>query len=491
VERELFKRLPPLSDTEQVLWQLDAAINRRGFHVDVPLAEAAHAIVGARREAINRELTALTDGRITSIAQVNRIADYLRERGHKVAGVGKRSVSAVLAHKPDADIARLLQLRQEGGKSSAGKLDSLLAMANDARIHGTLKFHGAATGRWTGHGFQPHNLARAQPADPEAAIAAVMSGELARVSAIGPPLEVIGSLSRAMICAAPGKLLIGADYSSIEPRVLCWLAGETWKLDAFRRFDSTGDLALENYCVVATKVLGRTVTPADEEGRQTGKYMELAFGYAGGLGAFRKIAPDANFTDAQVETFKRQWRAAHPKIVKFWGDLHRMLLRAVGTGKPQAMRNLRAEMRAGTLYLRLPSGRELAYPEARIEGGQYDDQILYKDNARGKWQDTRGWHGTFCENVVQAVSRDLLAMAMAKARSRRLFGRVARPRRMHWRSAGRIRLAGRIREAHDRTAIMGGRTAIGRQGTRRQALCQGEERDEYHARGRATDRRGK
>ena len=414
VERELYRRLPPLLDSEQALWVLDAAVNRRGFHVDVALAEAANKIVRDRRYAIDRELIILTDGRITSVGQVARIGDYLKERGHHVTGVGKRNVAAVLAHNPNDDVARLLRLRQEGGKSSANKLDALLAMANDDRIHGALKFHGAATGRWSGHGFQPHNLARATPADPEAAIAAVRSGDLARATAIGPPLEVVGSLSRAMICAAPGKSLIGADYSSIEPRVLCWLAGETWKLDAFRKFDATGDLAFENYCLVASRVLGRTVTPDDEEDRQIGKYMDLAFGYGGALGAFRRIAPDADFTDAQVEAFKRQWRAAHPKIVKFWGDLHRMLLRAVRTGKPAALRNLSAEMRGGVLYMRLPSGREVAYPEARIESGQYSDEIVFKDSALGKWRDARGWHGTFTENVVQAISRDLLAAAMQR-----------------------------------------------------------------------------
>jgi DNA polymerase bacteriophage-type len=414
LEREVYRRLLPLSDAEQILWQLDAVINRRGFHVDVALAEAAHKVVRERRNAINQELTELTGGRITSIAQVNRIADYLKERGHKIAGVGKRSVSAVLAHEPDADVERLLRLRQEGGKSSASKLDSLLAMANDDRIHGTLKYHGASTGRWTGHGFQPHNLARAQPADSEAAIAAVLSGNVGRVAKIGPPLDVIGSLSRAMINAGPGKLLLSADFSSIESRVLCWLAGETWKLDAFRRFDTTGDLALENYCVVASRVLGRTVTPADEEGRQIGKYMELAFGYGGALGAFRKIAPDAEFTDAQVETFKRQWRAAHPRIIKFWGDLHRLLLRTVRTGKPGQLNNFRAEMRDLYLYLYLPSGRAIVYPQARIEAGQYNGQVIYKDNAKGKWNDARGWHGTFVENVVQAVSRDLLVAAMQR-----------------------------------------------------------------------------
>jgi DNA polymerase len=244
-------------------------------------------------------------------------------------------------------------------------------------------------------------LSRAQPADPEATIAAVMSGDLARVAAMGPPLEVIGTLSRALICAAPGKVFVSADFSAIESRVLSWFAGENWKLKTYQDFDATGDPALEPYCVTATRILGRSVTPDDEAGRQIGKLCDLAFGYAG------VIAPDSTFTDAQIVTFNRQWRAAHPKIVKSWGELHRMLLRAVRTGKPQVMRNLHGEMRTGTLYLRLPSGRELAYPEARVEPGQYDDQIVFKDNARGKWRDVRGWHGSFTENLVQAVSRDL------------------------------------------------------------------------------------
>jgi DNA polymerase len=243
-----------------------------------------------------------------------------------------------------------------------------------------------------------------------------MSGDLARVAALGPPLELIGNLSRSLICAAPGKVLVSADFSAIESRVLAWLAGETWKLETYRRFDSTGDPALEPYCVTATRILGRNVTPDDEAGRQIGKLCDLAFGYAGVM-AFRKIAPDTDFTDTQIVTFNRQWRGAHPKIVKFWGDLHRMLLHTVRTGKPHALRNLQGEMRAGTLYLRLPSGRELAYPEARIEPGQYDDQIVSKDNAIGKWRDARGWHGTFTENVVQAVSRDLLATAMQRLES--------------------------------------------------------------------------
>jgi hypothetical protein len=254
-----------------------------------------------------------------------------------------------------------------------------------------------------------------QPADPEAAIAAVLSGDLERVTAIGPPLETISTLSRSMICAEAGKILLVADYSTIEPRVLSWLAGENWKLDGFRHFDATGDLAFENYCLVASRVFKRKITPDDTEDRQKGKYMELAFGYGGALGAFRKIAPDADFTDAEVFAFNRDWRAAHPKTVQFWHDLHRALRRAVRTGAPVAFNKFKAEMRGGDLHLILPSDRAIVYPEVRLEPGPYDeDQIIFKDNAKGKWQDYRGWHGTFTENVVQAISRDLLTAALQR-----------------------------------------------------------------------------
>jgi DNA polymerase len=382
VEREVRRRVPPLSDAEQELWQLDAVINQRGFHVDTVLAGAAHKIARDRHAAINRELAELTGGRITSIAQVGKITEYLKARGHNVTGIGKRNVAAVLAHKPSEDIDRLLRLRQEGGKASTSKLATLFSMVDGGRIRGTLRFHGAGTGRWAGAGFQPHNLVRVQPADPEAAIAAVLSGDLDRVAAIGPPLETISTLSRSMICAEAGKTLIVADYSTVEPRVLSWLAGETWKLDGFRHFDSTGDLAFENYCLVASRVFRRKVTPDDVEDRQTGKYMELAFGYGGVLGAFRKIAPDADFTDAEVAAFNRDWRAAHPKTVQFWHNLHRALRRAVRTGAPVEFTKFKAEMRGGDLHLILPSLRAIVYPEARLEAGPYaEEQIIFKDNA--------------------------------------------------------------------------------------------------------------
>jgi DNA polymerase bacteriophage-type len=415
IERELFRRLPPLSETEQALWLLDQAINRRGFHVDLDLAEATRAIVRQEQEALDAEITELTGGEIVSVNQVAKLAVWLQERGHQVTGLTKRSVAAVLSHEPALDVRRLLELRQQGAQAAARKLDSLIAGIDaDQRLRGTLRYHGAATGRWSGTRFQPQNLKKAK--DIDAAIEAIRAGDLDRVHRIGAPLAVAGDVSRAMIRAAPGHVLVGVDFSAVESRVLAWIAGETWKLDAYRQFDETGDPALEPYCVTASKILRRAVTPEDEAGRQIGKVCDLAFGYGGGLGAWRRFDTSGIYTDADIETFKTQWRNSHRATVRFWTALENGLKRALRTGKRVTLNNLAFEATVGTLYLTLPSGRRLAYPEARLERGKFEGttQIVFKDNARGGWSEVRGWHGTFTENVVQAVARDLLAAAMLR-----------------------------------------------------------------------------
>ena len=242
-----------------------------------------------------------------------------------------------------------------------------------------------------------------------------------------------------MICAAPGHMLIGGDFSAIESRVLAWIAGEEWKLATYRQFDASGDPALEPYCVTATHVLKRPVTPDDEAGRQTGKTCDLAFGYGGGLGAWRKFDSSDTHSDDEVERFKGEWRAAHKATVSFWRALETAMRRAMRTGQPIKLRSLICTFENGTLYITLPSGRRLAYPQARLVPGEFDGttQIVFKDNARGGWNDNRGWHGTFTENVVQAISRDLLAAGHAAPRGGRLSGGLARARRNRLRGAGR------------------------------------------------------
>jgi hypothetical protein len=376
-------------------------------------------IVTAEQAAIDAEITEITGGEITSINQVAKLSQYIEARGHTVAaGLTKRSVSAMLEHKPADDVRRLLELRQQGAHAAARKLESLIAGIDaDHRLRGTLRYHGASTGRWSGSRFQPQNLKKAQTKDIDAALAAVRAGDLQSIRAIGPPLAIVGDLSRSMICAAPGHVLYGADFSAIESRVLAWLAGEKWKLDIYRRFDAIDDPKLEPYCVTATRILKRTVTPEDEAGRAIGKTADLAYGFGGGLGAWRRFDRSNTYTDAQIETFKTEWRTSHAATVKFWHGLEGALRRALrDQGRVIVFNSLAAEYADGNnLYLMLPAGRRLTYPEAHLEPGKFDTpQIVYKDNARGGWTDQRGWFGTFTENVVQAVARDLLAAALVR-----------------------------------------------------------------------------
>jgi hypothetical protein len=314
---------------------------------------------------------------------------------------------------PD-DVRRLLELRQQGAQAASRKLATLIASAgDDHRLRGTLRFHGASTGRWAGSRFQPQNLKKAKVKDIDAAVDAVRAGDLEAVCALGAPLAIVGDLSRSMICAAPNHVLFGADFSAIESRVLAWLAGEKWKLETHRRFDTTNDPVDEPYCVTASRILGRTITPDDETGRAIGKVCDLAFGFGGGAGAMKRFTNKYN--DAEIERFKTSWRAQHAATVRFWDALEGTLRRAIRTGQRVTFKNIAAEMGDGTLYLILPSGRRLAYPGAHLAPGKFDRPVIvFKDNSAGGWSDVQGWRGTFTENVVQAVARDLLAASMLR-----------------------------------------------------------------------------
>jgi DNA polymerase len=417
LERVVYRALPPLSTAEQALFTLDATINQRGFHVDTTLAKAARSIAHNERIALNAEIAARTEGEVTSVDQVARILAFVRRHGHLIASLNKRSVSAVLAHEPGDAVRRLLELRREGARASARKLDSLLASVDaDDRLRGTLRFHAASTGRWSGRGYQPQNLKKVETTDIDAAVDAVLSGDMARIRELGAPLTIAGDVSRAMICAAPGHKLIGGDFSAIESRVLAWLAGEDWKLENYRAYDTTGDPALEPYCVGASKVLKRAVAPEDAAGRDLGKVFDLAFGYGGGLGAWRKFDSSDIHTDDDVENFKREWRYAHRATAQVWKDLRRAALQAVHTGQQIKLGKISFAMENETLLMTLPSGRSVSYPKARLGPGKFEGtrEIYFKDNAKGAWTDCSSWYGLLVENAVQAIARDLLAAAIMR-----------------------------------------------------------------------------
>jgi hypothetical protein len=211
--------------------------------------------------------------------------------------------------------------------------------------------------------------------------------------------------------------LVGADFSAIESRVLAWLAGEDWKLDTYRKYDATGNPEFEPYCVMASQALKRTVTPNDEVGRAFGKVYDLAFGFGGGIGAWRKFDSSDAYSDAEIERFKISFRNSHRATVKFWHALERAAHRCVRTGKQTNLGNrFTFNTDSGTLFMTLPSGRRLAYPEACLVPGKFEftRELRYKDNARGGWTDYGAWYGTLVENAVQATARDLLAVAMLR-----------------------------------------------------------------------------
>ena len=422
VERELYNRLPPLSPAEQSRWELSCKINDRGFYVDRKFAGAARQIAQAAVPEIDQEIAEITGGDVTSINQVARLTAWLQAHGCTLQKLDRAAVERQLG-KDDLPptVRRALELRLGGAQAAVKKIDALLARAGaDDRIRGGFRYHGAGTGRWTGEGFQAQNLKRPVVDDLNSAIAAVATGSYEHLRRSYPrPLAVIGDCSRAMICAATGKTLIGADFSSIESRVLAWVAGEEWKLDSYRRYDATHDPRDEPYCITACRIFNKPIGTytKDSPERNVGKTCDLAFGYAGGINAFRKFSDQ--FTDEQVKQFNKDWRSAHPEIKRLWYRLDR----AAWTAVQQRGRTVRCSVVTfrcdGTfLRLKLPSGRKLSYPQPRIIGDEREQHVVFADNAAGQFQDCRhgqgAYGGLWTENVVSSIARDLLADAMLR-----------------------------------------------------------------------------
>jgi DNA polymerase len=296
-ERALYRALPPLTADEQALWELDAEINERGFHVDRALLEAARDVVIEAEVRLQEEFAAITG--LDSTNQRDKLVAWLGEHGCEVEDAQKGTLAHALRRKDLApEVRRAIELRRQLAHASANKIKALLAWrGGDDRVRGTFRFHGAGTGRWTGYGVQPQNFKR-DAEGTEAKVAAVMHGEV-----LASPVEAVGDIARSMICAAPGRRFLIADFSGIESRVTAWVSEQESKLAQWRAFDASGALQDDPYFL-----LGRACGQPEETARATGKTADLAFGYMGGPKAWERLAPESDASDES--TIRRSARMA-------------------------------------------------------------------------------------------------------------------------------------------------------------------------------------
>lgn len=434
IERALASRLIPLSESEQRLWVLDQRINTRGVPIDRPTIHAAVAVVQTEADRLHHEMRRITDNVVGFTSEVARLTTWLRSQGVVLEGVAKGDILDALKVDRLPDAAReALLIRQEAGKTSTAKLQTMLeACSADGRVRHTMQYHGAATGRWAGRRIQPHNFPRPVLAQPDIdavldALPATPTADLIRRLELlyGAPFAVLSDCLRGMICAAPGAEFVAGDYANIEGRGIAWLAGEHWKLDAFQAQDAkTGP---EIYKLAAAKIYRKAVEAITKTERQVGKVAELALGYQGGVDAFTKMAQTygVRVSDDKAGAIKETWRAAHPRIVRYWWDVEAAAINAVThpgtkfTAGP-AGRAVAYLVRGSFLFCRLPSGRVLTYPYPKLKPtetkwGDVKDQIHYMTaDTAGNWIGTATYGGKLVENITQAVCRDLLAYSITR-----------------------------------------------------------------------------
>ena len=429
-EYDISSHLPELPNSEQTVWELDREINNRGIAVDLEAASVMLNTINRYTTNLLEECAELTGGKVKSPKQVAALKEYINERipdpDKHLTDVAAATVLAALKDPEinDPEAVRILTLRKELGMSSVSKYQSLLDKTEkDGRLRYTLQYHGAGTGRWSGKGVQLQNLPRGKIKDPEAAIDMLMTdGSTADTLASlwGDFMSVAASCIRPMFIAKDGCTFTCADFSNIEGRVTAWLANEEWKLEAFRAFDRGEGHDL--YKLAYSKGFGVPVERVDKDQRQIGKVMELACGYQGGKGAFQKMAQIYGITipESEAQRNVEAWREAHPKVVMLWKGMEDAAYMAVANpGLVYEYRAIKFRLKDRFLQMRLPSGRCLHYPNAKLEEmetpwGQIKEVVTYTTYERKVAMKTTTYGGSFTENCSQAVARDVMAAAMLR-----------------------------------------------------------------------------
>jgi len=297
-------------------------------------------------------------------------------------------------------------------------------LCTDDRVRGMFQFYGAPrSGRWAGRGVQLQNLPQNHIPDLDEARRLVWQSDYHMLTSLYDSVpDVLSELIRTAFVPEEGKKFIVADFSAIEARVIAWLAGETWRSEVFA---SGGDI----YCASASRMFGVPVEKHGVNGhlRQKGKVAELALGYGGGVGALKAMgALEMGVPEEELQGLVNAWRSASPNIVRLWWNVDTAVKTAIREKRTVRGIRLSFAYRSGVLFIRLPSGRCLAYARPRIAPNSFGgDSVLYMGlNSVKKWDRTESYGPKFVENIVQGISRDLLCEAMLRLRDRRIVAHV-------------------------------------------------------------------
>lgn len=398
----------------EFLWNeyhLDQEINDRGIALDMELVENAIKFDEIAKQKASEELQGLTN--IENPNSVMQMKEWLNNNGVEAESLGKKQVTEMIKDAPK-EIAAVLELRQQISKSSVKKY---LAMKNAGcvcnRARGMFQFYGAnRTGRWAGRIIQLQNLPQNHIGDLEEARELVKYGDYDAFETLYDVPDTLSQLIRTAFVPRKGMKFIVADFSAIEARVLSFLANEKWRMDVFA---NNGDI----YCQSASAMFNVPVEKHGVNGhlRQKGKIAELACGYGGSVGALKAMgAIEMGLQEEELEPLVRSWRDANPHIVEMWWAVDRAIKNAIRNRVTTETHGLKFIYKSGMLFIELPSGRRLAYVKPKIGINQFgSESVTYEGvGATKKWERLESYGPKFVENIVQAISRDILCYAMQK-----------------------------------------------------------------------------
>ena len=409
-ELEIDRRLSrfPVPDFLWKEFYLDQEINDRGILVDMQLADKAIGLDAEAKEELTAEMKRLTG--VENPNSVYQLLDWLETQGYKSDSLGKTQVQELIKTAKEP-VKSVLQMRLQLSKSSVKKYTAMKNTAcSDNRARGMFSFYGASrTGRWAGRNVQLQNLPQNYLPDLSEARELVKYGSFEDIQMLYDDVpDTLSQLIRTAFIPRQGMKFIVADFSAIEARVIAWLAGEEWRMKAFANGEDI-------YCASASKMFGVPVVKHGENGqlRQKGKISELACGFGGSVGAMKAMG-GSEMSDAELKQIVTDWRTASPHIVQLWWDVENAAIKAVRDKTETETHGIHFSYESGFLFIKLLSGRRLAYVKPRIGENRFGgDSITYEGIGTGrKWERLETYSGKLVENIVQATARDLLFYSM-------------------------------------------------------------------------------